>query len=353
MRKVCFASATIGLASCSLYCEAFGSFVKTTKSRVRPLHALTSPDETGLFHESVGSFDPLGYSSMDAESAWDRSKTGLATTISSQDRQQGWAAAALPALLFPVAAAAADGETVASPLKAALSPQNFNPVCPASDNFYRFLQGSTETVVGKEAFTEYGPLIAGGLLRIRLELCVVESFFNEAVGPFIKENGLSWILPLHETVETFLAGTIFSLASTFILVGSTKIVTVVITYADVFLGVPARVLGGFAFDRAVGKPVTLDIGFGPFKTRVVGPPDEEKKEGESGDGPFVDLENADPKSYPVIFLSGSVKSIGEVLRVSRELMEAFDLFVGRYLVLIATAYIGLKLLHYKVFPDFP
>ena len=42
---------------------------------------------------------------------------------------------------------------------------------------------------------------------------MVESFFNEAVGPFIKENGLSWILPLHETVETFLAGTIFALAT--------------------------------------------------------------------------------------------------------------------------------------------
>ena len=74
--------------------------------------------------------------------------------------------------------------------------------------------------MGPENFSEYGPLIAGGLLRIRLELCVVESFFNEAVGPFIQQNGLNWILPLHETVETFLAGVVFSLATTFILVGS-------------------------------------------------------------------------------------------------------------------------------------
>eukprot|EP00966_Prymnesium_polylepis_P133379 3082878-Prymnesium_polylepis.2 len=36
---------------------------------------------------------------------------------------------------------------------------------------------------------------------------------------------VSWVLPLHETVETFLAGTIFAVASNFILIGSTKIVT--------------------------------------------------------------------------------------------------------------------------------
>ena len=55
---------------------------------------------------------------------------------------------------------------------------------------------------------------------------MVESFFNEAVGPFIKQNGLNWILPLHEAVETFIAGTIFALATTFILVGSTKLISV-------------------------------------------------------------------------------------------------------------------------------
>ena len=35
----------------------------------------------------------------------------------------------------------------------------------------------------------------------------------EAIVPFVKENGLSWVLPLHETVETFLAGVIFAVAS--------------------------------------------------------------------------------------------------------------------------------------------
>ena len=45
------------------------------------------------------------------------------------------------------------------------NPDNFKPVCPASDGFYRFLQGTTEAIVGEDQFVEYGPLIAGGLLR--------------------------------------------------------------------------------------------------------------------------------------------------------------------------------------------
>tara|TARA_B110000305_G_scaffold234981_1_gene293884 strand:- start:108 stop:332 length:225 start_codon:yes stop_codon:yes gene_type:complete len=73
----------------------------------------------------------------------------------------------------------------------------------------------------------------------------VESFFNEAIVPFVRENGLSWILPFHETIETFLAGTIFALATTFILVGSTKLITVIVTFADVFVGNFFRLIGGF------------------------------------------------------------------------------------------------------------
>jgi hypothetical protein len=66
-------------------------------------------------------------------------------------------------------------------------------------------------------------------LRVRLELCVLESFVNEAIVPFVREKGLSWVLPLHETVETFLAGTVFAVATNFILLGSTKIVAVLVS----------------------------------------------------------------------------------------------------------------------------
>ena len=217
--------------------------------------------------------------------------------------------------LIPTKTLAAVANTF--PTTANFDPRAFNPVCAASDGFYQFLKGATQSLVGPESFAEYGPLIASGLLRIRLELCVVESFFNEAVGPFIAENGIGWILPLHETVETFLAGIVFALATTFILVSSTKIVTVIVTYADFIIGIPLRVLGGFSFDRARGKPVTLDIGFGFFKTRVIGPPDAK---GEGGtvikdDDIFSDLTNASPKELPVLAFSGLAKAVGEFLRV--------------------------------------
>ena len=149
------------------------------------------------------------------------------------------AAAALP-LLGGAAAAKAD---LLSGLDPSLDPRTFQPVCPASDGFYRFGQTLVVGLVGQENVKEYAPLIAGGLLRVRLELCVVESFVYEAIIPFVKENGLSWVLPLHETVETFLAGVVFAVASNFILIGSTKIITVIFTYGDFFLGFPLRVVG--------------------------------------------------------------------------------------------------------------
>ena len=190
-----------------------------------------------------------------------------------------------------------------------LNPENFAPVCSVSDGFYRFLQQSTVYLVGEQSFVEYGPLIAGGLLRIRLELCVIESFFNEAVGPFIAKNGVSWILPLHETVETFLAGLIFALATAFISIGSTKILNVIATYTDFLIGAPARLFGGFTFDRASGKPVTLDVGFGPFKTRLVGPPKEVVDQQE------LELSKVAIPTLVILFVSGTIKFFGQTLGV--------------------------------------
>ena len=45
-------------------------------------------------------------------------------------------------------------------------------------------------------FQEYAPLIAGSLLRVRLEFCVLESFVYESIIPFIKARGLSWVFPI-------------------------------------------------------------------------------------------------------------------------------------------------------------
>lgn len=215
-----------------------------------------------------------------------------------------------PSITSPVPPAHAATTMNLQSFSSNLTPENFQPVCGTSDGLYRLLQDTTASIVGPDNFSEYKPLIAGGLLRIRLELCVLESFFNEAVVPFVRDNGLSWVLPLHETVETFLAGAIFALASTFILIGSTKILTVLVTYTDFLIGLPSRLLGGFAFDRAQGKPVTLDIGIGPFQTRLIGPPKEEDGEAK------IDLRTTSPVGIVILLLSGFVNYFGKALGVS-------------------------------------
>ena len=48
-------------------------------------------------------------------------------------------------------------------------------------------------VAGRETYQEYAPLIAGSLLRVRLEFCVLESFVYESIIPFIKVHH-----PLHQ-----------------------------------------------------------------------------------------------------------------------------------------------------------
>mmetsp|Transcript_11446 Transcript_11446/g.31705 ORF Transcript_11446/g.31705 Transcript_11446/m.31705 type:complete len:358 (-) Transcript_11446:563-1636(-) len=337
------------LAMMSHSVTAFQKPALPTASRSSFLQATSDDNKQRV--QQIASFDPFHLEGNGDIHNGDRS---MLSTNDGINNAAPTTAALLTAMVVPsmANAAAVDLPALPSISSGQFDPSKFQPVCSASDGFYRFLQQGTQAVVGPEAFTEYGPLIAGGLLRIRLELCVVESFFNEAVGPFIQQNGLSWILPLHETVETFLAGVVFSLATTFILVGSTKILTVIFTYADFLLGAPCRLLGGFTFDRATGKPVTLDFGVGPFKTRVLGPKAEEMNTDERVDLGLVLSERGLP-ALLLILLSGGIKAVGTTVGFARSVLDAIDLFVGRYLVLWVTAYIGLKFLHFKVFPDFP
>ena len=260
--------------------------------------------------QQLATFDPLGFSD-----GVDYGSESLSSTPITSSKS----AVAAPVLALSTLVIDPESSLAASSSLSTgdFNPDNFRPVCGTSDSFYRFLQGSTKAVVGEENFSEYGPLIAGGLLRIRLELCVVESFFNEAVGPFIKENGISWILPIHETVETFLAGTIFALATTFILVGSTKLIQIIAFYGDLLVGGPCRLLGGFFFDRARGEPVTLDVSFfGFFKTRLVGPAVDFKEEESAGQKPLVDFDKVKPAEIPLLIFSGGVKFVGDASKVS-------------------------------------
>ena len=58
--------------------------------------------------------------------------------------------------------------------------------------------------------------------------------------------------------------------------------------------------------------MTLDLGFGPFKKRVIGPADEEIE------GNKVDPLDRETGEFVVIALSGAVKYAGEFLKVNHE-----------------------------------
>lgn len=197
----------------------------------------------------------------------------------------------------------------ASSLKAMFDPSQFQPVCPSSDLLYQLLKSLAYSLIGDDNVVEYGPLIASVLLRIRLEVCVLESFIYEAVVPFVQQKGFSWILPLHESIETVLAGTIFAIASNFILLGSTKIITVLFVYSDALTGLPARWIGKLV------KKVSPST----------------NKGGQ--------------------MLGNIITFYGELSKTLRQFIENTDTFVGRYLVVFTSVYIIFKIAHFKLFND--
>ncbi len=192
-----------------------------------------------------------------------------------------------------------------------LDPSLFVPVCRFSDGFYRTAQSLVYKAAGKETYAEYSPLIAGSLLRVRLEFCVLESFVYESIIPFVKARGLSWVFPLKETLETFVAGTVFAVATNLVLIGSTKIITIVVSYADIFLGLPLRLVFGFTSDRLKGA--------GAEKNALA----------------------------PLYATTSALNLVGRSFEFVRKLVEGADIFVGRYLLLTTVGYVGLKFLKFK------
>merc|ERR1719414_1855635 len=123
-----------------------------------------------------------------------------------------------------------------------MTPENFRPVCPTSDSFYMVGKGVADGLLGSEG-QEYRPLAIEALLRVRLDICVLESFVYEAIVPFVQRKGLGWILPLTESLDTVIAGTVFAVALNFILFGTTKILAVLSIYHDFLIGAPLRLVG--------------------------------------------------------------------------------------------------------------
>jgi len=111
-------------------------------------------------------------------------------------------------------------------------------------------------------------------------------------------------------LETFLAGTIFALASNFILLGSTKIFAVLLIYIDAIFGLPARFIGANMKKYSAAR--------------------------------------SPPNSVGTV-----VNLLGDILGTTRRTVETFDTFVGRYLVFATTVYIAFKFLHFKFFNGFP
>mmetsp|Transcript_69062 Transcript_69062/g.180984 ORF Transcript_69062/g.180984 Transcript_69062/m.180984 type:complete len:254 (+) Transcript_69062:3-764(+) len=217
-----------------------------------------------------------------------------------------------------------------------LSPETFRPVCPASDSVYGLGKGFADTLLGGDG-AEYRPLAIEALLRVRLEICVLESFLYEAIIPFVQKKGLGWILPLHETLDTVIAGTVFVVAVNFILFGTTKILAVLSIYHDFLVGAPLRLIGYAILPevRAKEKP-WIEINW-PGKT-----PQEELPEAP---------ENAEPPAAPLAIFGGVCKGYGTFAEITKNLCEGLDTFVGRYLVIGSVTYVIFKWAHFRLFND--
>jgi len=238
--------------------------------------------------------------------------------------------------------ASAGASALMTPGALDLNPDSFRPVCPASDSIYNLGKTFADAALGAEG-AEYRPLAIEALLRVRLEICVLESFVYEAIVPFVQRKGLGWILPAHETIDTVIAGTVFAVALNFILFGTTKILSVISIYHDFLIGAPLRLIGFAVFPekRAVDVPL-IQIncpGTAPAPT-----PQQE----ESGEE-----EERDPPPLPLAIFGGVCKGYGIISEIIKTIFETLDTFVARYLAVTSILYIVFKWAHFRVFPDFP
>lgn len=227
-----------------------------------------------------------------------------------------------------------------------LTPQTFQPVCPAADNLYRVLQAIGDGVVATEAGQEYRPLMIEVFLRVRLEICVLESFVYEAIVPFIQRKGLSWILPLHETLDTVIAGVVFALSLNFLLFGATKILAVLSIYHDFLLGTPLRFIGFAVYPEAAKEEPLPFISINwPGKD---GPQtaSQQKKMAE-------EIASKEPPNIGLAAVGGFSKGYGIFSGFLRDFFEGLDTFTGRYLVIVSITYVAFKIAHFKLFNDFP
>lgn len=256
----------------------------------------------------------------------------------------------------------------------------FSPVCPASDGVFRVGQRAAIGLAGDENIENYRPLINDVLIRVRTELCVLESFVRETAVPFVREKGLGWVFPAHETSETYLAGVVFMLGANFILLGSTKVVAIMAIYHDLSLGLMTRLAGGALGalgpeneeeKREAELAKVMDEQMVELKKVMsnwtMGKDARAKKTQEINDKYAAKLEeirgtqeaksNRDDSSglSKVRRVAGVVavplKVYGTVSSKGRQVLEVFDTFCSRYFVAFTVTYIIAKTAHYTIFPD--
>ncbi|CAJ1430776.1 unnamed protein product [Effrenium voratum] len=251
------------------------------------------------------------------------------------EKALSWAAGAVAGGL----SLSAHAQDLALSSGADLSPETFRPVCPASDGLYGLGKAAADGLLGAEG-AEYRPLAIEALLRVRLEICVLESFVYEAIVPFVQRKGIGWILPLHETIDTVIAGTVFAVALNFILFGTTKILSVLGIYHDILVGAPLRLVGYWILPEKKPKETPL------IQINWPGMPAAEEEEEEETEPP-------PPPSAPVAIFGGICKGYGVFAGILKDFLEGVDTFAGRYLAFFSILYIAFKWAHFRLFNDFP
>lgn len=257
---------------------------------------------------------------------------------------------------------------------------NFNPVCPASDGVFRVGQRAALSLAGDQNIENYRPLINDVLIRVRTELCILESFGRETALPFIREKGLGWVLPLHETSETYLAGVVFMVGTNFILLGSTKVIAILAIYHDLSLGLLARGAGGLLgmaspeadsekrdkqfnelMDRQMAEVKALMMDQSMTRAereaktaeinRRYSNQMEETKES-MDQRAAADETSALAKARRVAgAASVPLRLYGRASGLVRDGLELFDTFCSRYFVAFTVTYIIIKTTHYVLFPN--
>ena len=247
---------------------------------------------------------------------------------------------------------------------------------------FRVGQRAAISLAGDENIENYRPLINDVLIRVRTELCVLESFVRETAVPFVREKGLGWVLPRRETSETYLAGVVFMLGANFILLGSTKVVAIMAIYHDLSLGLATRLFGSALGalgptnerekrEKELNKVMDEQMNElkGVMSNWTIGKDDRARKTQEINDKYATKLEalrgSQEERSdrddavglskfrQVAGIVAVPLKVYGTVSSKGRQVLEVFDTFCSRYFVAFTVTYIIIKTAHYTVLKDFP